>query len=86
VAMYYGAIDTSMYLAVNLKTFASVVLGGVGSLPGAMVGGIIIGVLETFVAGYISSDYRDAVAFVILIIVLIFKPTGLFGQKNTEKV
>jgi branched-chain amino acid transport system permease protein len=86
VAMYYGAIDTTMYLAVNLKTFTSVVLGGVGSLPGAMLGGIIIGVLETFVAGYISSDYRDAVAFVILIIVLIFRPTGLFGQKNTDKV
>lgn len=86
VATYYGAIDTTMYLAVNLKTFTSAVLGGIGSIPGAMVGGIIIGVLETLVAGYISSDYKDVVAFVILIIVLIFKPSGLFGKKKNDKV
>lgn len=85
VASYYGAIDTTMYLAVSLKTFASAVLGGVGSIPGAMLAGIIIGVLETLVAGYISSDYREAVAFIILIVVLIFRPSGLFGQKNVDK-
>ena len=86
VAMYYESIDTAMYLAVSLKTFASAVLGGIGSIPGAMVGGVIIGVLETLVAGYISSDYRDAVAFIVLIAVLLIKPSGLFGRKQVDKV
>ena len=86
VAMYYGSVDTTMYLGVSMKTFASAVLGGIGSLPGAVVGGIVIGVLETFVTGYISSEYKDAIAFLVLIIVLIFKPAGLFGQKRVDKV
>ena len=86
VAMYYASIDTAMYMAVSLKTFASAVLGGIGSLPGAMIGGVLIGVLETLVAGYISSDYREAVAFIILIAVLLLKPSGLLGQKQAEKV
>lgn len=86
VAMYYTSIDTAMYMAVSLKTFASAVLGGIGSLPGAMLGGMIIGVLETLVAGYISSDYREAVAFIVLIAVLLLKPSGLLGQKQVDKV
>ena len=86
VAMYYSSIDTAMYMAVQLKTFAAAVLGGIGSLPGAMLGGVIIGVLETLVAGYISSDYRSAVAFIVLIAVLLFKPSGLLGQKHVDKV
>lgn len=86
VATYYSSIDTAMYMAVQLKTFASAVLGGIGSLPGAMLGGIIIGVLETLVAGYISSEYREAVAFIVLIVVLLFKPAGLLGQKQIDKV
>lgn len=86
VASYYRAIDTSMYLAICLKTFAAVVLGGVGSIYGAMIAGVLIGVLETLATAYLSSNYRDAVAFVILIVVLIFCPNGLFGHKKAVKV
>lgn len=86
VAMYYRSIDTTMYLAVSMKTFTAAVLGGIGSLPGALVGGLLIGVLETFVAGYISSAYRNAAAFLLLIVVLLIKPSGLFGAKNVDKV
>jgi branched-chain amino acid transport system permease protein len=86
VGSYYGGIDTTMYLAVSLKTFAAVVLGGVGSIFGSMLSGLIIGILETLVAGYISSDYREGVAFVILIAVLIFRPVGLFGRESAERV
>lgn len=86
VAIYYGTVDTTMYLGVSMKTFASAVLGGIGSLPGAVCGGFIIGVLETFVTGYISVEYRDLVAFLVLIIVLLIKPSGLFGKKNVDKI
>lgn len=86
VAIYYGSIDTTLYLGVNIKTFASAVLGGVGSIPGAMVGGLIIGFLETFVSGYISSAYQDSIAFMVLVVILIFRPSGLFGQKQITKV
>lgn len=86
VAMYYGSTDTVMYTSVSMKTFASAILGGIGSIPGAMVGGFTVGMLETFATGYISSAYKDVISFGILIIVLIFKPTGLLGQKNITKV
>ena len=61
------------------------VLGGIGNLPGAALGGLIIGVTETFVAGYISSTYRDAIAFAILILILLIKPSGLLGKKALKK-
>lgn len=86
VGSYYQAVDTMMATSVGSKSFAAAVLGGMGSLPGAVLGGYLIGVVETLVAGYISSGYRDAIAFAILIIVLIVRPTGLFGQKNIGKV
>ena len=86
VAMYYGSIDTTMYLGVSMKTFAAALLGGIGSLPGAALGGVIIGVLEAFVAGYVSSDWKDCAAFVVLILVLLFRPYGLFGHKEIKKV
>lgn len=86
VAMYYRSIDTTMYLAVSMKTFTAAVLGGIGSLPGALVGGLLIGVLETFVAGYIDSAYRNAAAFALLIIILLIRPDGLFGHKSVDKV
>ena len=86
VAMYYGSIDTTRYLGVSKKTFAAALLGGIGSLPGAALGGIIIGVLEAFVAGYVSSDWKDCAAFVVLILVLLFRPYGLFGHKEIKKV
>jgi len=70
----------------GLKAFVAAVLGGIGNLPGAALGGVIIGVTETLVAGYISSTYRDAIAFGILIIILLVKPSGLLGKKEIEKV
>jgi branched-chain amino acid transport system permease protein len=86
VGMYYNSIDSFMGFSVGMKTFASAVLGGVGVLPGAMVGGILVGIIETIGASYISSGYRDAIAFTILILVLLFKPSGLFGKKQVNKV
>ena len=83
---YYQKIDTLMGAAVGLKSISSAVLGGVGSLPGAMYGGFIIGILETLFAAYIGSGYRDAVAFVIMFVVLIIKPSGLLGVKIETKV
>ena len=70
----------------GLKAFVAAVLGGIGNLPGAALGGIIIGVTETLVSGYISSTYRDAIAFAILIVILLVKPSGLLGKKEVEKV
>ena len=85
-AVNYPSIDPLMGIMPGLKAFVAAVLGGIGNLPGAALGGIIIGVTETFVAGYISSTYRDAIAFGILILILLVKPSGLLGKKEIEKV
>ncbi len=86
VGTYYQSIDTNMSAIAGMKTFAAAVLGGVGSLPGAVVGGLIVGLAEAIGASYISSGYRDAIAFAILIIVLLVKPSGLFGKNNVDKM
>ena len=90
-ASLYQAIDPFMGVLPGMKAFVAAVLGGIGSLPGAMVGGLILGVVETLVVGYskllgVPPGYRDAVAFVILILILLFKPSGLFGKTLREKV
>ena len=85
-AVNYPAIDPLMGILPGLKAFVAAVLGGIGNLPGAALGGIIIGVTETLVSGYISSTYRDAIAFGILILILLVKPSGLLGKKEIEKV
>jgi branched-chain amino acid transport system permease protein len=82
----YPAIDPLMGILPGLKAFVAAVLGGIGNLPGAALGGIIIGVTETLVSGYISSTYRDAIAFAVLILILLVKPSGLLGRKEIEKV
>ena len=69
----------------GLKAFCSTIVGGFGSIPGAILGGIFLGVVEVFAAYYISSAYRDAFAFIILILVLLFRPQGFFGEKIAEK-
>jgi branched-chain amino acid transport system permease protein len=79
-------IDPLMGLMFGLKAFVAAVLGGIGSVPGAMVGGLVLGLSEEFVAGYLLSSYRDAIAFGILILVLLVRPTGLFGRTTVEKV
>ena len=86
VGTYYGRVDSIMSSSVSLKAFAAAVLGGMGSLPGAMLGGIIIGIVETLFATYVSSGFRDVVAFIILFVVLIIRPSGLFGLKENTKV
>ena len=85
-AVNYPAIDPLMGILPGLKAFVAAVLGGIGNLPGAALGGVIIGVVETLVSGYISSTYRDAIAFAVLILILLIKPSGLLGKKEQEKV
>jgi len=82
----YPSIDPLMGILPGLKAFVAAVLGGIGNIPGAALGGMIIGLLETFVTGYVSPTYRDAIAFGILILILLFKPTGILGKKEIEKV
>jgi branched-chain amino acid transport system permease protein len=79
-------IDPLMGLMPGLKAFVAAVLGGIGSIPGAMVGGLLLGVIETLVTGYLSSTYRDAIAFVVLVLILLYRPTGIFGTAQAEKV
>ena len=86
VGVYYNTIDPLMGIMPGLKAFVAAVLGGIGILPGAVVGGIILGVIEALVSGFISSTFRDAAAFAILILVLLIKPSGLFGKNTSEKV
>jgi branched-chain amino acid transport system permease protein len=70
----------------GLKAFVAAVLGGIGSVPGAMIGGFVLGIAETFTKGFISSQFSDAISFSILIIVLLFRPTGIYGTKTRIKV
>jgi branched-chain amino acid transport system permease protein len=86
VGMYYKAVFPMMGFAPGLKAFIAAVIGGIGSIPGAMIGGLIMGVAETLGAAYISSGYRDGIAFVILILILLIKPSGIMGKAGTEKV
>lgn len=86
VGIYFRTVTPMMGLMPGLKGFVAAVLGGIGNIPGAMLGGIILGVAEVMGAAYISSQYRDAVAFSLLIIVLILKPSGLLGRFAQEKV
>jgi branched-chain amino acid transport system permease protein len=84
--MYYGLIDFFIGFLAGIKAFTAAVLGGIGSLPGAMLGGLMIGLIEVFWAAYFSSEYKDVAAFAILVLVLIFRPTGLLGKPEIEKV
>jgi branched-chain amino acid transport system permease protein len=85
VGLYYGSVNFRMGYVPGLKAFTAAVLGGVGNIPGAMVGGIIIGLLETFGAAYISGEWKDAIAFVILITVIVARPSGLLGERIAER-
>lgn len=86
VGMKYPKIDPLMGMMIGLKAFVAAVLGGIGSIGGAVVGALIMGLSEELVVAYFSSTYRDALAFGILIIILIFKPAGILGKYTTEKV
>jgi branched-chain amino acid transport system permease protein len=82
----YGVVNSADGFIPGVKAFTAAVLGGIGSLPGAMIGGLLIGLIEVFWANYFSSDYKDVAAFSILAITLIFMPSGLLGRPEVEKV
>ena len=84
--LLYGVIDHYIGFLAGIKAFTAAVLGGIGSLPGAMLGGLLIGLVEVFWASYFSAEYKDVAAFSILVIVLIFMPSGLLGRPEIEKV
>jgi len=84
--LVFSRIFSYMGFFAGLKGFTAAVVGGIGSIPGAMVGGLLLGVVETLISAYVSSTYRDAIAFVILIAILLYRPTGLFGTGQVEKV
>ncbi len=86
VGIYYNSIEPLMGIMPGMKAFIAAVLGGIGIIPGAMAGGIILGIVEALVSGFISSTFRDAAAFAILIIILLIRPTGIFGKNEHEKV
>jgi branched-chain amino acid transport system permease protein len=86
VTLYYGVVDFFIGFLAGLKAFTAAVLGGIGSLPGAMLGGLILGLVEAFWSAYFTIEYKDVAAFSILVLVLIFKPTGLLGKPEVEKV
>ena len=84
--LYYGVVNATDGFVPGVKAFTAAVLGGIGSLPGAVLGGLIIGLIETFWSEYFSADYKDVAAFSILAITLIFMPSGLLGRPDVEKV
>jgi branched-chain amino acid transport system permease protein len=86
VGMYYRQINFTMGWAYGLRAFTAAILGGIGNIPGAMVGGLLLGVFEAIGAGYVSAAWKDAISFLILILILILRPTGLLGERVAEKV
>lgn len=85
LCMYYGVARYDMGLIPGVKAFTAAILGGIGNIPGAMLGGVVLGIIESLSAGYISADYKDVFAFVLLIIILVFKPQGLLGEKTSQE-
>jgi branched-chain amino acid transport system permease protein len=86
VTLYYGVIDFFIGFLAGMKAFTAAVLGGIGSLPGAMLGGVLIGLIEAFWSGYFNAAYKDVAVFGILILVLVLRPSGLLGRPEVEKV
>jgi branched-chain amino acid transport system permease protein len=86
IAMQIPKVDPLMGIQSGLKAFVAAVLGGIGSIPGAVLGGMLLGASEVMVTGYWSSTYRDAIAFAILILVLLLRPQGILGRVEKEKV
>ncbi len=86
VAAYYGVVNYSIGYVARIKAFTAAVMGGIGNIPGAMLGGILLGLIESLAAAYISPEYKDAYAFVMLIVILLIRPAGILGKVQEEKV
>ena len=86
VGLYYGQISFTMGWVYGMKAFTAAILGGIGNIPGAMVGGLLLGVVEALGATYLSIAWKDAIAFFVLILILIVRPSGLLGERVAEKV
>ncbi|MCB1760303.1 MAG: branched-chain amino acid ABC transporter permease LivH [Gammaproteobacteria bacterium] len=86
IASHIGQINFFIGFIAGIKAFTAAVLGGIGSIPGAVLGGFVLGLTESFATGYVSSDYEDVFAFSLLVLILIFKPAGLLGREETQKV
>jgi branched-chain amino acid transport system permease protein len=86
VALRYGSFDFTLGWTFGLKAFIAAILGGIGNIPGAMLGGLVLGVVESLGAGYISPQWKDVIAYVLLILVLVVRPTGLLGERVAEKL
>lgn len=86
IASHVGQINFYIGFIAGIKAFTAAVLGGIGSIPGAVLGSIVLGLTESFATGYVSSDYEDVFAFSLLVLILIFKPSGLLGKADTQKV
>ncbi len=86
VGLYYGQVNFTMGWIYGMKAFTAAILGGIGNIPGAMVGGLLLGVIEALGAAYLSIAWKDAIAFCVLILILIVRPTGLLGERVAEKV
>jgi branched-chain amino acid transport system permease protein len=84
--IYYGVVNFADGFVPGVKAFTAAVLGGIGSLPGAVLGGLLIGLIETLWSAYFSNDYKDVASFSVLIIALVFMPSGLLGKPDVEKV
>ena len=85
VGIYYGQIDFTMGWGYGLKAFIAAILGGIGNIPGAMLGGFLLGVIEALASGYISMAWKDAITFFVLIVILIIRPTGILGERTADK-
>jgi len=86
IASHIGQINFYIGFIAGIKAFTAAVLGGIGSIPGAVLGSVVLGLTESFATGYVSSDYEDVFAFSLLVLILIFKPSGLLGKADTQKV
>jgi branched-chain amino acid transport system permease protein len=86
IASHIGQINFYIGFIAGIKAFTAAVLGGIGSIPGAVLGGFVLGLTESFATGYVSSDYEDVFAFSLLVLILIFKPSGILGRAEIQKV
>ena len=86
IASHMGQVNFGIGFLAGLKAFTAAILGGIGNIPGAMIGGLLLGVIEALAAGYIAIAWKDAIAFLVLILILIIRPTGILGERTADKL